>query len=161
MLVSIYILIVLGIVPLLCLLSFSILLRFNLKQMRLRVNAMANPNQLVNLPLRKRDRDLVRMLLVEIAFYISTTIPLTIFLMYRAFTQNTTKTAAVQQIESFANYFISQFLLYANNSVSFWIYVCASRSYRFEVKKLILKVYACLRRREARTTEATSAIGTV
>ena len=156
MLVSIYILIVLGIVPLLCLLTFSVLLTINLKQMRSRVQAATNGNQ----PLRKRDQDLVRMLLVEIAFYISTTIPLTIMLVYRAFTQNVTKSSDTLLIESFVNYFTSQFLLYANNAVSFWIYVCASRSYRLQVKKWIVNVYEWATRRGVRTIEATSTVRT-
>ena len=149
---SVYILIVLGIVPLLCLIGFSVLLKINLVRMRSRVHATPNTQP----SLRRRDQDLLRMLLIEIAFYTCTAIPLTVNLLYRYNTQSVIRSRERQQIEGFIYYMISPFLLYGNNSVSFWIYLCASRSFRLEFKNVIMKFHAWITRREFTPNETTA-----
>jgi hypothetical protein len=138
---SIYGTIVTGILPLVCLVAFSILLTKNLKNLRRRVQPMSNTNTPVNPLLRKRDRDMLRMLLIEVICYTTTIGPLALVFVYQAATQTVMKSNYRLQIESFLLYFTTQFLLYITNSSSFWIYICASPSFRLEFKKFIIKCY--------------------
>jgi hypothetical protein len=151
--VSTYILLVLGIIPLISMTIFSILLYTNLKRMRGRIQPIVNENPPINQLLRKRDRDMLRMLLIEIVCYIITTIPTAAMLMYTAITVRFIKDSQRLQIESFVSYFTTIFLLYANNSLSFWIYINASRSFRLEFKNLIIKWYAFITNKQVRINE--------
>jgi hypothetical protein len=56
--------------------------------MRTRVLRIGITANVVNI-LQKRDRDIVRMLLIEMAIYIYTTLPNTLVPIYRATTQTT------------------------------------------------------------------------
>jgi hypothetical protein len=141
---SIYGTIVTGILPLVCLVTFSILLTKNLKNIRGRVQPMSKTNAPVNPLLRKRDRDMLRMLLIEVICYTTTIGPLALVFVYQAATQTVMKSSYRLQIESFLLYFTTQFLLYITNSSSFWIYICASPSFRLEFKKFIIKCYECI-----------------
>jgi hypothetical protein len=67
-----YILIVVGIAPLVCAITCNILLMMNLRKTRTRVTPVRDINQAGNQILRRRDRDMLRMLLVEIIIYTST-----------------------------------------------------------------------------------------
>ncbi|CAF0912700.1 unnamed protein product [Adineta steineri] len=73
--------------------------------------------------------------------YITTTAPLSISLIYQAASQTVKKGNDQQQIESFITYFTGTFLIYFNNSLSFWIYIVVSRSFRLELKNLFFKCY--------------------
>ena len=151
--VSTYILLVLGIIPLISMMIFSILLYTNLKRMRGRIQPIVNENPPINQLLRKRDRDMLRMLLIEIVCYIITTIPAAGMYIYVAVTAGLIKNDQRLQIESFLYYLTTTFLLYANNCLSFWIYISASRSFRLEFKNLIIKWYAFITGKPRRINE--------
>ncbi len=137
---SVYITIAVGIVPLFCMMIFGLLMLKNLKKIRTRVQTNVSLVPVIH-RLHKRDREMMRMLLMEIMCYISTTAPLAASLLYQSMTQTVIKSIERQQIESFITYFTGTFLIYMNNSFPFWIYICASRSFRLEFKNLIIKWY--------------------
>ena len=137
---SVYIALVVGILPLISMLVFALLMLKNLKDIRTRIQPIAS-SDLTTYGLRKRDWDMMRMLLIEITCYISTTTPLAVNLVYQSATQSVTKNSEQQRIESFITYFTGTFLIYFNNSLSFWIYLAALRSFRLEVKNLLIKCY--------------------
>jgi hypothetical protein len=154
---SIYFPTVVGGIPLTCMVIFGILLLSNMKGMRRRVQPFTNANPPINQLLRKRDRDMLKMLLVELVCYLITTTPLTIMLIYSAITRTATKGTEQRQIESFLTYLNNTFLLYMNNCQSFWIYICASRSFRLELKTLLMKMFGFItgkqmQRHETNTT---------
>ena len=137
---TIYILMVLGVFPLLSFAIFGVLMTRNLREMRRRVQpTSANGEATATLILRKRDRDMMKMLLVELIIYIITTIPNTIMHIYKSAATGIAKSKERQQIETFTIFLARVFLLYLSNTVSFWVYVSTSRSYRLEVKHLIVK----------------------
>jgi hypothetical protein len=138
---SIYITIVLGILPLVGMITFELLIIINLKQMRARVQPI-RVNDLSLHVLRKRDRDMIKMLSIESSVYICTSIPLTFAIIYRTITYTQIKSDERKQIETFILFFTRVFLLYINNSLLFWIYISTSKSFRIESKNLILKWYA-------------------
>ena len=139
---TIYILFTLGIFPLVSLSTFGVLMTRNLKEMRLRVQPTSITGEATAAPvLRKRDRDMMKMLLIELIIYIVTTIPNTIMHIYKSAADGIVKTKERQQIETFTIFLARVFLLYMCNTFSFWVYVVTSRSYRLEVKNLFIKAF--------------------
>lgn len=137
---SLYITMVVGVIPTISMITFGILISKNLMNIRGRIQPTAT-----SMPgiyhLRKRDREMIKMLLTEIIFYVSTTMPLSINLIYRATTQTFIKSIEQQRIEAFITYFNGTFLIYFNNSLPFWIYIIKSRSFRLEFKNVWIKSY--------------------
>jgi hypothetical protein len=137
---SVYIIFALGIIPLAGMITFGSLLLIKLRKMRARVQPIPNTGHSTSAKvLRKRDREMIRMLSIEIIAYTITTTPITIVLIYRAATLTLVKSVERQQIEIFISYFTREFLLYFNNSLPFWIYITTSRSFRRELKNVLIK----------------------
>jgi hypothetical protein len=150
---SLYVLFVVGIIPLMCMIMFCILLLNNLKKIRRRLQPIMNTTLPVYQLLRKRDRDMMRMLLIEVICYISTTVPVTVLYIYNAVTGTEMKNDERRQIESFVFYLTTAFFLYINNSLSFWIYISVSRSFRLELRNLMIKCYVFITSRQVRMNE--------
>jgi hypothetical protein len=138
---TVYILMALGIFPLVSLSIFGVLMTKNLKEMRLRVQPTGTSVETGGAVLRKRDRDMMRMLLIELVVYIITTIPNTVMHIYKSVANEPGKTKERQQIETFTIYIARIFLLYMSNTFSFWIYASTSRTYRSELKNMIIRSY--------------------
>jgi len=137
---SIYLLIFAGILPPLAMIISSLLILYNLKNIRTRIQPINTKSKNTNLT-RKRDRDYMRMLLVEILIYILTTIPFTVVVFYTTILQLQTLNYNYNQSQIFLIYMTRSFLLYLNNSLPFWIYIIMSKSFRNEFKDLIIKWY--------------------
>jgi hypothetical protein len=131
---------VIGFIPVVSMLTFVILLTKSLKHMRQRIQPSANAAAGANI-LRKRDRDMIRMLLIELIFYMILIVPDPIMDIYKAAAANIVKIKERQNIETFAIYFTRQFILYMANTFSFWIFLSISQSYRLELKTMIIKWY--------------------
>lgn len=116
---------------------FSVLIMINLKRIRVRVQP-TTVESVTQGTVRKRDRDLLRMTLIEVMIYMITTTPYTIVLVYSTATRSMSKSREQQQIESFITYVAQSFLLYLNNALPFWIYIFTSRSFRMECKRLFI-----------------------
>jgi hypothetical protein len=142
---AVYILVTLGFLPLAGLSVFGVLMTKNLKQLRQRVQPTSTLESEPN-NLRKRDRDMMRMLLAELIAYILTTIPDTSMQIYILATADIVKTKDRQEIENFVIYFARIFLLYMMNTFAFWIYVSTSRTYRSELKNMIIRWYRVITR---------------
>ncbi|CAF3338935.1 unnamed protein product [Rotaria socialis] len=143
---SAYIMIVLGIFPLVTLCTFGVLMVINLKELRANIQTLGN-RKIISI-LRKRDRDMMRMLLTELVIYIITTIPNTVALIYKAAAPPAANGSERQCIESFVFYFVREFLLYLNNSLSFWIYLITSQSFRHEFKRLLLHLFSFVKHKK-------------
>jgi hypothetical protein len=89
----------------------------------------------------------MKMFLIELIIYIITTIPNTVMHIYKSAAANIVKTKERQEIENFAVYFARIFLLYMMNTFSFWIYVSTSRSYRAELKTMLIRWYRVITRK--------------
>ena len=148
---SIYVTLVVGVLPLAIMIPFGSLLVVNLRKIRARVQPVSrlSINSSVNI-LRKRDRDMIRMSLLELLAYICTAAPLTVLLIYRAASHTMAKSEERQEIERFLSYLTRTFLLYLNNGLSFWIYLSSSRSFRLELKHLAVRLYELLLNRARR-----------
>ncbi|CAF0861326.1 unnamed protein product [Adineta steineri] len=142
---AIYILLSLGIFPLTGSSVFAILLIKNMKSIRQRIHPTITlepePHNL-----RKRDRDMLRMLLVELVGYILTTIPNTVKQIYKSAAANVVKTKDRLAIENFTTYLGQIFLLYLINTLSFWVFLSASQTYRTELKNMLIRWYRFITR---------------
>ena len=103
-LVSIYITMTVGVVPLIGLLIFRILMWRNLQKIRLRVQPIAYC-------LQKRDGDMMKMLSVETILYVIRALSLSTNLLDQSATQARVKSREQQRIESFVTYFNGTFLI--------------------------------------------------
>lgn len=88
---------------------------------------------------KKRDIDLLRMVLTEIIVYLILTSAYPLVFLYTTVTANITdKSATRVQIESFVSFISNTCLQYMNHGSRLFIYLATSRIFRSDVKKLIL-----------------------
>ncbi|CAF1110830.1 unnamed protein product [Adineta steineri] len=137
---TVYIISTTGIVPLGSMIIFGILMIRSLRQMRRRIVPSMSSEPGGNI-LRKCDRDMLRMLLIELVICTITLSPNTFTHIYKSATTNVIKSKDRQQIETFVYYIARLFLLYLANAFSFWVYVSTSQTYRLELKNLFIKWY--------------------
>ncbi len=142
MIYTIYYMIFAGIIPPLLILIFTILVMKSLTEVRNRVQPFVTrnsitTNQSMTIVLRKRDRNLIKMVFIEVIFYVISTMPFSIYLIYKMITNNLIKSEERQQIESFINYLTQSFLMYLNTALPFYIYILTSSSFR----KNIIQIY--------------------
>lgn len=151
---TIYYLIFAGILPPLLILIFSFLLMQNLKRMRTQIQSQSpksnrEGNSSMNI-LRKRDRDLMKMVLIEVMFYVISTTPFSFYLVYKIIADDFAKGEEQKEIEAFINYLTQSFLMYLNTALPFYIYVTTSPSFRRELRKKIWKFIRLIRQRNER-----------
>jgi hypothetical protein len=156
---TIYYLIFAGILPPLLIIIFSLLVMRILKQLRRRVQPTAGNNEggSSRNPIRKRDRDLIKMVFIEVMFYVISTLPFSIYLVYNLITSNIIKNKERQQIESFINYLFQSFIMYFNTALPFYIYISTSPSFRRQCKMVIIRFYAFIMGKEMRQDQDGSA----
>ncbi len=107
---AIYSMIVIGVMPLVLMIVFSLLAWHNLQLIRSRVTPMGQPAR--NRNIHKRDRDLMKMLSGEVFVYCLTTIPYPINLIYSVSTSSIAahKSSTRIAIESLIGYIVSPLL---------------------------------------------------
>jgi hypothetical protein len=144
--------IVAGVLPPLLMMIFSLLLMHNLKKMRTHiqsVKATGERNTCSVHILRKRDRDLMKIVLIEVLIYLITTMPFSIYLIYKMLTYNSMKSLNRIEIELFFNYLTQSFLMYLNTALPFYVYISTSSSFRREFEKLVMKLIQLIKRKKS------------
>lgn len=139
---SIFQLTTLGVHPTALMILFGLLLRKNLQQSRSRLHPETRQaaNVIVNV-LRKRDKNLIALVFTEIFLTFICTFPYASYAIYTALTNNIPdKSIERQQIEAFMYFFTVSFLLYLGYATTFYGYMTTSKSFRREVKNMILKL---------------------
>ncbi|CAF3426346.1 unnamed protein product [Rotaria socialis] len=152
MIYTIYYILSAGLFPPLLIVFFNTLLIRNLKGLRGRIQPIRDnaENKQSNIMLRKRDRNLMKMIFVEVMIYVVSTMPFSIYLIYKIITDSFTKSLEQQQIESFINYITQSFIMYLNTAMPFYIYILTSSSFRQECKRVLFKFYALIMRKQLR-----------
>ena len=132
---SFYSLVFVGIVPSVCMISMSIPLIKKLRQMNYRITPQDEPRRL-----NKRDVRLMKIVLMEVFFYILCTFLHPMMLIYCGITDNMglEKSADRKQIESFINFITMSVLLHLIYNARFYMQFATSKTYRKEVKKSII-----------------------
>jgi hypothetical protein len=134
---SFYSLIFTGAIPISIMISVSILLMNALRQLRSRVRPLDTTQRL-----NRRDTRLIKLVLVEVMVYILCTFTYPCMSIYTTITNNVvlSKTAERRQIESFISFITMSLLLYLNYNTTFYVHILTSKTYRMEVKQLMLKL---------------------
>ncbi|CAF5024728.1 unnamed protein product, partial [Rotaria sp. Silwood1] len=86
MIYTIYYMMVSGVFPPLLMTIFSILVMKNLRSLRSRIQPEKRDKEEIHPPIRrirKRDRDLMKMIFIEVMFYVITTLPFSVYLVYK------------------------------------------------------------------------------
>ncbi|CAF3168017.1 unnamed protein product [Rotaria sp. Silwood2] len=164
MIYTIYYMMVSGVIPPLMMTIFSVLVLKNLRSLRRRIQP-GRRNEVENHPpiriVRKRDRDLMKMIFIEVMFYVITTLPFSVYLVYKLITDSLVKSQQRKQIETFINYFLQSFMLYFNTAVPFYIYVATSPAFRRELKRVFIKLYAGMTGKQIRDEQHTRGMTTI
>jgi len=145
-----YILIFTGTIPVLCIIFIRILLMKNLRQMRSRVRPLDNTRQI-----NQRGIKLMKIVLAETIVYVLCTFTYSLMMIYTSITNNMwlQKSAERKQIESFINFLTMSVLFYTNYNITFYVHILTSKTYRVEIKQLILKLIG--RRRDMEPNQGT------
>jgi hypothetical protein len=143
----VYSLIFVGLIPTITSAIFGYLTYRNMRQMVNRVQPIVQNTINANITIRRRDRDLLIIVISEIFVYVVTTALYPLIQLETIISQNvlTNKSFQYSQIETFI-LSISGFLLFINSVAPFYTYLISSRSFRRDFKQLITNIYAKLRR---------------
>lgn len=141
---SIYLLITFSIIPLVLMIIFGYLTYYQIKQLHIRMLPLRN-----YFILRRKDRELTKMILTEVFIYFLTTILFLIISLELLLTfPFVTKKSIIQsQIEYFI-LTIAVFFIYMNHAAPFYIYILVSKTFYRDFRKIFRR-----RRRNISTIE--------
>jgi hypothetical protein len=139
---TIYTIIFVGLVPPILLGGFGYLTYRNMRQIHMRVHPALNNINNANIPIRRRDRQLLVIVASEVFVYVVTTTFYPLILLEEMISRYVISNKSVQysQIESFI-FTISFLLLFVNNAAPFYVYLISSKSFRCDFKQLIINCY--------------------
>ncbi|CAF1520640.1 unnamed protein product [Adineta steineri] len=109
-----------------------------MKQRHNRIQPVAH----VDIPIRRRDKELLIIVMSEVFVYIITALPYPFILLEMMISRNVilNKSIEYSQIESFI-LGIALLLIYMNFAAPFYIYIISSKAFRREFKHLIINIY--------------------
>lgn len=127
----------------------------NLRKMRARIQPTTENNQKNSSTntVRKRDRGLMEMVLIEVMFYVISRMPFSIYLIYNMVSTKLVKSKERKKVESFINYMVQSFIMYFNTALPFYIYISTSPSFKRQCKRVIIKFYAFILGKEIRSDD--------
>ncbi|CAF0830587.1 unnamed protein product [Adineta steineri] len=132
---SIYLILLAGILSPILMINFIYLTLLNLKALH-RPKETLHKNFDTSHRIKKRDSQLIRMLLSHVIIYLITTFLFPINMFYQAVTQYINKSSERLVIESFITFNTDYFIFYFNNIAPFFTYYCTSSSFRTELKRI-------------------------
>ncbi|CAF1203792.1 unnamed protein product [Rotaria sp. Silwood1] len=144
---TIYIIILVGLIPPIILGLFGYLTYQNMIQRYVRVQPAVRTVINAHNCIRRRDRELLIIVIYEILFYVITATPYPFILLEMMISRYIISNKSIQylQIESFI-LSIAFILLYLNFAAPYYIYLMASKAFRRDFKRLIISIYPKLRR---------------
>lgn len=141
-----------GFIPPLLMAIFGLWTVKNIRAVRRRpVVFYATPTENVEIEIgrvhviQSKDRQLIRMLLVDIVAFIVFKIPVTIMLVYQQITQYHSKSSEQQMIEQ-AILQLSYFWYFIDSSIGCYTNVLVSRTFRAELSRILFKNHCFFRR---------------
>jgi hypothetical protein len=136
---GIYIAIVVGLFPPIVSGVFGYVTYWNMKHVHIRVQPnISNRNNFI----RRRDRELMVLVISEVFVYVLTSTPYALILLEMLISQYLVSNKSIRylQIENFIRN-ASLLILFVNNAAPFYIYLIASKSFRRDFKELIRNHY--------------------
>jgi hypothetical protein len=117
----------------------------NLKEVRARVQPIQGNNNVQQNALRNRDLDFIKLTLAEVSCVFALNFLYPINLFYNMLTSNISdKSLNRIQIEAFVDFVSRTVLFHFSSCLPFYLYLITSKSFRLEVKRVILKVWKIL-----------------
>ncbi|CAF3411144.1 unnamed protein product [Rotaria sp. Silwood2] len=144
---TIYSIIFVGLIPPIILSIFGYSTYSHMRQIHTRVQPIVQNNREGNVAMRRRDRELLIIVIAEVFVYVVTTTlyPLVLLEMMISPYVLSKKNIQYSQIESFI-FTIAFLLLFVNNTAPFYTYLISSKSFRRDFKQLIINGYRKIRR---------------
>jgi hypothetical protein len=144
---SVYSILFIGLIPTIISAIFGYLSYHNMRQMQNRVQPIGQNIINVNISIKRRDRDLLIIVIAEVVAYVVTTALFPLIQLEMMISQYVLPNKSFQylQIEIFILN-IAHFLLFVNSAAPFYTYLIASKSFRRDFKQLIINGYRKLRR---------------
>jgi hypothetical protein len=144
---TIYIIITVGLIPPITSGIFGYLAYRNMRQIHSRVQPIAHNKNDSKVSIRRRDRNLLILVISEIFVYIVTSCPFPFVFLEMMTSQYALPNKSFQylQIEILIEN-VTLLLLYINSAAPFYTYIIASKSFRRDFKQLIINGYRKLRR---------------
>jgi hypothetical protein len=132
----------LGLIPSITLSVFGYLSYRHLRQMHNRIQPIGHDRNEANNLIRRRDRDLLVLVISEVIVYVITTALYPFVLLEMMISQYTLPNKSLQyfQTEIFTLN-IGLFLLFINSAAPFYIYFISSKSFRRDFQQLIINSY--------------------
>jgi hypothetical protein len=139
---TIFAILFVSLIPFIILAIFGYLTYRNMRQMQMRVQPIIQNTIDGNISIQRRDRDLLIIVIAEVVTYVVTTALYPLILLETIISQNviSNKSAQYSQIESFILN-IAYLLLFFNSATPFYTYFISSKSFRRNVKQLIINTY--------------------
>ncbi|CAF4084993.1 unnamed protein product [Adineta steineri] len=139
---TIYVVIFVGFIPPISTSTSGYLTYKNLRQRRNRIEPIVHHGNNANVPIRRRDRELLVMIMSEVFVYIITSLPYPFILLEMMISRNVVLNKSIQytQIELFI-FGIALLLVNVNSAAPFYIYIISSKGFRREFKQLIMNFY--------------------
>jgi hypothetical protein len=120
---------------------FGYLIYRHMKHIHVRIQPIVI-HQVNYIPIQRRDRELLTIVISEVFVYVLTTTFYPLILLERMISRYILSNKSVQysEIENFL-FTISFLLLFVNNAVPFYIYFLSSKSFRRDLKELLINYY--------------------
>lgn len=140
-----YSLVINGSLPPLLMIIFGLWTVKNIRQVRRAIhhaNSMNTRTIIIGRAhvVQSKDRQLIRMLLVDIVSYVICKYPITIFYIYQQITQYQEKTIEQQVIEQ-SILQLTYFWYFIDNSISCYTNIIISKTFRTELKRILLNIH--------------------
>ncbi|CAF1104586.1 unnamed protein product [Adineta steineri] len=116
---------------------FGLLTILNIRKVRIQV--VPQNNNVRNERLRTQDRELMKMLLIQVIVSIICTAPFAFDTLFNAIVANFTRSSSFIVINTFADT-LARVFIYFNPVVGFFIYTLAGPIFRIETKRIFLRV---------------------
>ena len=116
---------------------FSSLAIYNIRTARMRVQPTGLYSHHVQ-ELRKKDFQMIKMLTGEVIAYVLTSAMFPIFTIYTVATGNLSKSSTRVAVEGFFAFLVPDFLVMVNPCTTFYVYLCASKTFRRICKHILL-----------------------
>jgi hypothetical protein len=144
---SVYLITVVTLIPTITLTIFGYLTYRNMRQMHNRVQPVVQNIINANIPIHRRDRNLLILVIAEVVTYVLTTALPALVVLEIVITQYAMPNKSFQylQIEIFISN-IATFLLSINSAAPFYTYLISSKSFRQDFKQLFIHIYRKLTR---------------
>jgi hypothetical protein len=138
---TIYSIIFVGLIPPILLGIFGYFTYRHMKYIHVRIQPIVI-HKVNYIPIQRRDRELLTIVISEVFVYILTTTFYPLILLEMMISRYILSNKSVQysQIEHFL-FTISFLLLFVNNAVPFYIYFLSSKSFRRDLKELLINYY--------------------